>query len=448
MDVSGKNTARSSKFIIVLCGVLILFDGYDLVVFGNVVPALLHEPGWQFTPLVAGRIAALTLIAMAVGAVVAGTLSDRFGRRRIVLASLCTFSLAMIATAVSPTVELFEASRIVGGVGLGALFPTVTALIMEFAPARTRNLAYSYAFFGYLIGGILAAGLGMIVIDALGWRAMFWVGALPLVLLPVLYKILPESPMWLISEGRIDAAREVIEQYKLDPVPVTPSNRADVSGRSRISLLFGPGYSIATVMFWITQFCSLLLVTGMITWLPTIMTRLDYSLGFALAFTLILNVGAALGAAIAARQADRFGAKPMVVALFTLGALAVVLITLRPPTVIIFVLIAAVGAGSLGAQILTNAFGASLYPAANRGAGLGLGLAIGRIGGIVGSLAGGSVLASHVNVLWIFYLLAGIAALGAIVTLLLPLTPAAMEDKLLRRGAPADPRASAASPHP
>ena len=433
MEVTGQSALRNSHFVIVLCGVLILFDGYDLVVFGNVVPSLLRHPGWEFTPVVAGRIAALTLVTMAAGAVVAGTLSDRFGRRKLVLGSLALFSAAMIVTAISPNVEFFELSRVVAGFGLGAMFPTVTALIMEFAPARIRNLAYSFAFFGYLIGGVIAAGLGMIVIQNLGWRAMFWAGSLPLLLLPLLYKVLPESPAWLMSEGRHDTAKRVIEQYGLDPAPAALPAHTVTSVRSRIKLMFGPGYSVATVMFCITQFCSLLLVSGMSTWLPTIMTRLDYSLGFALAFTLFLNIGAALGAALAARQADKLGAKPMVVTLFALGTLSVSLITLRPPTAVAFVLIAVVGAGSLGAQILTNAFGASLYPAASRGAGLGFGLAVGRVGGIAGSFVGGSLLSSSVNVVWIFYLLAGIAALGAIVALLLPLTPAAVEDRRVRR---------------
>lgn len=441
MGVTRSLSVRSSKFVVILCGILILFDGYDLVVFGNVVPALLNEPGWGFTPVVAGRIAALTLVAMAVGALVAGTLSDRFGRRAIVLGSMTFFSAAMVATALSPNVEVFEIARVVGGLGLGAMFPTVTALLMEFVPPAIRNRSYSFAFFGYLIGGVLAAGLGIVLIDSLGWRSMFWAGAFPLLLLPVIVKVLPESPAWLLSEGRRDEAETIAQSYglALPPASVLHSPEADAAPvQSRIGALFGPRYAVATVMFWMVQFCSLLLVTGMVTWLPTIMTRLDYSLGFALAFTLALNVGAAIGAFLAARRADRTGARQVVVALFLVGAVAVSLITLRPPTIAVFVLIAAVGAGSLGAQILTNAFGASLYAPAFRGAGLGFGLAIGRIGGIVGSFVGGALLASSVSVLVIFYLLAAIAVVGALAAAVLPLTPVALEERRVQRAATPD----------
>ena len=417
----------TSTLVAALCGALILFDGYDLIVYGNVVPALLAEPGWGLTPPLAARIASLTLVGMAVGALVAGTIADRVGRRAVIFASLTLFSLTMAACALAPSALAFGAFRVIGGLGLGAMFPLATAMIVEFAPAGRRAMIYAFSFFGYLIGGVLAAALGLLLLADHGWRVMFWIGAAPLLFLPVLVKVLPESVAWLMSRGRIEDARAVARRHGLDEPPAVPAtvDGEPVGGTKPLTVLFSRQYGLSTVLLWATQFCSLLLVFGMVTWLPTIMTTLDYSLGFALAFVLVLNLGAAIGAYVAARTADRIGPKPMVVALFALGALAVGLLATRPPSALVFLLIALAGAGTLGTQILVNVFAASLYPAAGRATGLGWALGVGRIGGIVGPLIGGAVLGSTLGAEWNFYVFATVGALGAVFALLLPLTPAA-----------------------
>ncbi|RNL87548.1 MFS transporter [Halostreptopolyspora alba] len=414
---------RGSTLVLVLCGVLILFDGYDLVVYGNVVPALLAEPGWGLTEVDAGRIASLTLVGMSVGALLAGLLADRFGRRRVIMMSVLVFSTSMAACALATLPLLFEVARALGGVGLGAMFPSATALIMEFARPGRQAMSYSLAFFGYLIGGIAAAGLGMLLIEQFGWRTMFWIGAVPLLLFPVLLRHLPESPAWLVSRGRREEAHRIAERSGLDTAPLVPRP----AGGSTWSAVFAPGYRTATVTLWLIQFCSLLLVTGMVTWLPSMMHQIGYSLGFALGFVLILNCGAAIGAVVAARSADRIGAKKPVVALFVLGGAGLFILALQPQPLIAFALIAVAGAGTLGAQILVNAFGASLYPDAVRGSGLGWALAVGRTGAIAGPVVFGAVMATDSGAITNFYVLAGIGVLGALLAACLPLTPAARE---------------------
>lgn len=433
-----------ASLVAVLCGALILFDGYDLIVYGNVVPALLQETGWGLTPERAGRIASLTLVGMAVGALLAGTIADRIGRRRMIFASLGWFSLSMIACALAPSLAAFEIARVLGGLGLGAMFPLATALIVEFAPPGRRALVYAFSFFGYLIGGVLAAALGLVLIEAVGWRVMFWIGGTPLLMLPLLVRVLPESVTWLAARGRHEEARATAARHGLD-LPVHSEGGAQEE-RGALALLFARESAVATVLLWAVQFCSLLLVFGMVTWLPTIMTQLDYSLGFALAFVLVLNLGAAIGAYLAARVADRIGPKPMVVTLFLLGAAAVALLASRPATGLVFVLIAVAGAGTLGTQILVNVFAASLYPAAARATGLGWALGVGRIGGIAGPSIAGAILASTLGAEWNFYLFAIVGAAGAVLAAVLPLTPAARAARQAVAGpASADATARAAS---
>lgn len=379
---------------------MILFDGYDLIVFGNVIPSLITEPGWGITPAIAGRIASLTLVGMLVGALVAGTLADRFGRRAVVITSLAWFSLTMAACALAPNPQVFELARIIGGFGLGALFPTVTALVIEVAPERRKALAYSFTLFGYLAGGIVAGILALALIPTLGWRSLFWAGALPLLLVPVAMKFLPESPAWLAAKFA-------------SALPQAPRKTAV----SSISALFKDGYARNTLLAWGVQFCSLLLVFGMVNWLPTIMISMGYNLQSALFFAVTLNVGAAIGSLIGARLADKGLTKTVTAVLFIIGSVAVAALSFGPPTVVMFALVALAGAGTLGTQILVNVFVSSIYPAHMRGTGLGWALGVGRLGAIVGPLIGGAILGAGMPAQWNFYVFAIVAALGMLLVL-------------------------------
>ncbi|MCP1415583.1 aromatic acid/H+ symport family MFS transporter [Paenarthrobacter sp. A20] len=386
--------------VIGICAAMILFDGYDLIVFGNVIPSLIAEPGWQVTPAIAGRIASLTLVGMLIGALVAGTLSDRLGRRSVVIISLAWFSLTMAACAVAPDPRVFEIARIIGGLGLGALFPTVTALVIEVAPERRKALAYSFTLFGYLAGGIVAGILALALIPTLGWRSLFWAGALPILLVPVAMKFLPESPAWLAAKSA--------------PASLKASRK---SAMSSISALFKDGFARNTILAWGVQFCSLLLVFGMVNWLPTIMISMGYNLQSALFFAVTLNVGAAVGSLIGARLADKGLTKKVTAVLFIVGCLSVAALSFGPPTAVMFALVALAGAGTLGTQILVNVFVSSIYPAHMRGTGLGWALGIGRLGAIVGPLIGGAILGAGMPAQWNFYIFALVAALGMLLVL-------------------------------
>ena len=106
---------------------MILFDGYDLIVYGAVVPALLRYEPWGLTPTDAGLIGSYALIGMLVGALVAGAVTDLVGRRKVLLISVSWFSLTMAACALAPSAELFGLFRLLGGLGLGGVFPTAIA---------------------------------------------------------------------------------------------------------------------------------------------------------------------------------------------------------------------------------------------------------------------------------------------------------------------------------
>ncbi|WP_130289090.1 MFS transporter [Pseudonocardia sediminis] len=185
--------------------------------------------------------------------------------------------------------------------------------------------------------------------------------------------------------------------------------------------MFGPTYRRRSVVFALVGFCGLLLTYGVGTWLPEIMRKSGFELGSALSFLLVLNLGNIVGSLLVARVADRIGSRRVVPAAFGLGTVCLVLMALAPPAAVLYVLVALVGFGAMGAQILVNGFVASSYPARIRATGLGWVVGFSRLGGIAGPTGAGLVLASGVGVAWNFWFFAVFSLAAA--SLLLVLGP-------------------------
>ena len=387
-------TARSQRLLVLgLCFATIVFDGYDLIVYGSVVPELLDYGPWGLTPQRVGTIGSLALAGMLIGALGVGTLTDLVGRRKALLGCLIWFSLAMGGCAVAPSLEVFAACRFLAGLGLGGVMPTTVALTVEYAPADRRHRYNAVMFSGYSVGGVLAALLAIWFLPDYGFRMLFGLGMLPLVtIVPLAWRFLPESRQF----------------------------RARRSAGALPRALFGRPRLAASVLFPLASFCGLLLVYGLNTWLPKIMQKSGYPLTSSLAFIVMLNVGAVIGAISGSAVADRFGAKQVTAAGFVVAAAAVLLMSRGLAVGLLYVVVAAAGLGSVRTQILLNGYVASYYGAEHRASALGWTLGIGRLGAILGPSLGGWLLASSLGVDWNFYTFAVAAAAGAALVLCVP----------------------------
>ena len=418
---------RNALFVVLICFVTIIFDGYDLVVYGTTVPSILAFEEWGVTPAEAGAIGSYALIGMLIGTLVVGAITDIFGRRKIMLISITWFSVAMGLTALAPNAEVFGLLRFVAGLGLGGVVPTAIALTVEYSPKGRRQLNNALMYSGYSVGGILAALVALALLPETDFRVMYAIGLLPLVtVVPIAWKFLPESIAFLSAKGRHAEARALADRYGvvLDDVTVTPAPVDAATDRlAGIRTLFTRQYVIATLLFAAASFCGLLLVYGLNTWLPQIMREAGYQLGSSLAFLLVLNAGAIIGAIGASRVADRIGSKPVTAAAFLAATVSILLLSINLPTALLFLLVAVAGLGSVGTQILVNGYVATHYPDTARATALGWSLGIGRIGAILGPVLGGLVVGSSLGYQWNFYLFAVFAVVGAVLIAVVPRRP-------------------------
>ena len=177
-------TVDESKFnrfhglVVFWCAFIIVFDGYDLVVYGSVVSLLMEE--WSLTSVQAGTIGSYALIGMMFGAFIFAPLADRIGRKNVILFCVILFSLFTGLIAFSNGPVEFGIYRFIAGLGLGGAFPVTVALVTEYSPSVIKNRLVTLMLCGYAIGGILASGLAIYLIPVAGWKSMFLVGAIPL----------------------------------------------------------------------------------------------------------------------------------------------------------------------------------------------------------------------------------------------------------------------------
>lgn len=427
---------RNVLWVVALATVAVVFDGYDLVVYGAVLPTLLDDPS-QLGPLSAGTAGALgsyALVGMMIGAFLAGGLGDRLGRRTMMLASIVWFSVGMGATALAPNVATFGVLRCLTGIGIGGVVATVGAMIAEFAPEGRRNLFNAVVYSGIPAGGVLAALLAIGLESTIGWRGLFWIGALPLItLLPLALVKMPESPRWLASRGRLAEARAVAARVgiDLDAAPATPA--APQASHVGFGALARRPLLVPTLLLGAMSFAGLLLTYGLNTWLPQIMKSAGFDAKGSIAFLLVLNGGAIVGGLIAARLADRGGPQRVVATSFCLAAVALVCLTLGLPVGVLLAAVAVAGVGTIGTQVLIYGYVANYYPTRARGAGVAWCAGFGRLGGIVGPILGGLLIGAGISASAAFYLFAVIAVLGAAATTLVPRSPGEAEQTTTAR---------------
>jgi len=425
------DNARFNSFhwlVMCLCALLLIFDGYDLFIYGVVLPVIMQE--WGLTPLQAGALGSYALFGMMFGALLFGSLADKIGRKKGIAICFALFSVATIVNGFASNPTEFGICRFIAGLGCGGLMPNAVALMNEYAPKKMRSTLVAVMFSGYSLGGMLSAGVGIFMLPRFGWESMFFAAALPLLLLPVILCYLPESIGFLVRRGEHDKARALLG--RLDPnlaldadVQLTINERK--GGGVSVLELFRNGLAVRTLAIWVAFFCCLLMVYALSSWLPKLMASAGYSLGSSLSFLLALNFGGMAGAILGGWLGDRFNLTKVKVGFFIAAAVSISLLGFKSPMLMLYLLIFIAGATTIGTQILLYAGTAQLYGLSIRSTGLGWASGIGRNGAIVGPLLGGALMGIELPLQLNFMAFAIPGAIAALAMLVFALNSARSE---------------------
>ncbi|MCW8038359.1 MFS transporter [Acinetobacter entericus] len=380
--------------VVAWCLLIILFDGYDLAINGVVLPLLMKD--WGLTAMQAGMLASCALAGMMFGAMFFGSLADKIGRKKVIMICIVLFSGLTFAGGFASNPTEFAILRFLAGLGIGGVMPNLVALTSEYAPQKMRSTLVTTMFSGYAVGGVMAALLGSWFTPDFGWQIMFFIAGIPVFLLPVIWKFLPESLAFIVKENKQEKARSIVS--KLAPnVAVTGQTtfslpQESVPESANVVSLFRRGRATNTLLFWLAFFTCLLTMYALSSWLPKLMMAAGYSMDNSLMFMMVMNVGAVVGIVGGGILADRFHLKPVLMVLGMMGAIVMSLMGFQSNQFLLYILVFLAGAASIGSQMLLYSYVAQFYPLAIRSTGIGWSSAIGRMGAIVGPILIGGLL--------------------------------------------------------
>jgi AAHS family 4-hydroxybenzoate transporter-like MFS transporter len=402
-----------------ICTVVQFCDGYDVNSIGVSVPQLTHVwhlPGPAFTTAFLW-----SSIGILVGALSAGPIGDRIGRKPLLLASLTVFGIASLLSALAASLSMLTILRFFTGLGIGGGFPGAASLTGDYAPQRLRATMIMASFTGAPIGGFICGQLAGVLLPTLGWRSVFAIGGvIPLALVVVMALWLPESPRFLARKGNLSAAQAaLLKSLAIDPAQADP-HALDVARGNPVGLLFSKGYALQTVLLWIIFFCSLLNLFLFLYWLPEVLHLTGMTPAAAARASSFREFGGIVTVLYLGFLIDRFGPERALAWNYAAGIVFIALIALAamPYLALVFVIFAS-GMTIIGSQTGANAACGKLYPARMRTSGIGWALGIGRLGGIAAPVLGGLLLKSGMAPTHIFLSACVFALIAAAATALL-----------------------------
>ena len=382
------------KLLVFATALIIVLDGLDNQVFGGVIPVLMKEwnlPRTAFTPILTSG-----MIGMMIGGFVGGFVGDKLGRRIALLGSIFAFGLLTLLLPLSTTPAMLMGLRFLAGLGLGGAMPNAAALSSEYVPTRHRPFAVTLTIMCIPFGGSLAGFVAGEVLPRWGWHTLFVIcGIIPLVLLAVLLKVLPESPRFLARHRERWNELSALLRRLGHPVPADASfadTREKAVKPASLKELFVPEYFRDTLALCGSFFFCLLSVYMGTNWVPSMLTGAKFAVGTASYGLTAFNFGGVAGAILGATLIVKLGSR---ISMLTMaagavaGAALMATMSIGPGnTFMVFAMLAWTGGLINAVQTTMYALAAHVYPTSVRATGVGTAVAFGRIGGVLSPILG------------------------------------------------------------
>ena len=408
--------------LLVVAGIGWVFDSMDTGLIAFVLPLLIKE--WGLSATQAGMLGSIGLVGMALGAVAAGTLADRVGRKTVFSVTIVLYSLATGLCAVAPNYELLVLFRFLVGLGLGGELPVAATLVTEYVPGRARGRFMVLLESFWAVGWLLAALIAYFIIPVTGWRTAFLIGALPALYTMVIRMHLPESVRYLLKKGKIEEALKIVssleERCHMEPRPLEVTGK-DVAEETKGSFtsLWTSRFIKRTVMLWLVWFGIVFSYYGVFMWLPSLVFKQGFTVVKTFEYVLVMTLSQLPGYAAAAWLVDRLGRR-YTLSLFLLGSgIASYFFGHAETVTALLCWGATMSFFNLGAWGVIYTYTPELYPTEIRGLGCGWATGFGRVGGMVAPLLVGALLTDAWDMGHIFYIFAGVFVLISFIVLTL-----------------------------
>lgn len=403
--------------ILVLCFVTVAMDGFDTAIIGFIASDLVQEWGVQKSDL--GPVMSAALVGLAFGALTAGPMADRIGRKKVLVLSILVFGGFSLITAFATSLTQLTILRFLTGLGLGAAMPNAATLMSEYAPERRRALLVNLMFVGFPIGSSMGGFISAWMIPHYGWQSVLVLGGvMPLVLAVALIFLLPESARYLAAKNK--SQREIASVLRrIAPLPDNTQfvlqETGQIKDKSALGVIFSPRYLVGTIMLCLTYFMGLLIFYLLTSWLPLLIRETGASLSQASVITALFPLGGGIGVLVLGALMDKINPNKVVAVGYLLTGVFVCLVGFATDNLVLMgVMVFIAGTIMNGAQSSMPALAAGFYPTQGRATGVAWMLGLGRFGGILGAFSGAFLMQAELSFKTIFALLAIPAVLSAI----------------------------------
>ena len=385
--------------VIVLCGLVMLLDGYDTQVMGLAVPSVAEA--LKVAPSAFGWVLSASLFGLGIGAGLGGPFGDRWGRKSVMAWSVALAGAATFATAYSGTIDHFFFWRFLTGLGIGGMVPNATTLTAEYMPMRKRTWLVTVMYCGVGVGGFLAGIVATPVMAAslklgvAGWRGLFIFGGVAsLVGAAAIAGLTPESLKFLVAKRPGDRRIPPIVASLAPGIDSASLTIApEIARRYTVLDLLSREYRARTTLIWIIYVFNIFVIYLLTNWLPTLLRAAHWTSPQALTATGLFQLGGVIGAFTLSGQIDRGRPNLALTMGYGICALALVGLVAVPSSFVNWAaLILLVGVGIAGAQNMVVAISAALYPLTIRATGVGWAVTVGRVGAISAPLLGGVII--------------------------------------------------------
>ncbi|MDA8233763.1 MAG: MFS transporter [Clostridia bacterium] len=419
-----------SSYQTFLCWLLIIawfVEAIDLGGIAYLMPVL--AKAFNLDPKTLGYLGAISFAGMFVGSIISGNLSDRFGRKKILMASMAFWGIAGVLLSMAWSIESLFVFRFLLGLGLGAQVPIGITMLSELIPSKIRG-KYLALYQAFLPVGITAAGLiTYLVLPKFGWQGVFFVEALPALWLFVIWKYMPESPRWLESKSKFVEADKIIGDIEkkvqkstggdLPPVEVLTESDHDKGPRNKgFGELATKAFLPVVVMAAIWQGSTMLGFYGLNTWLSALLVAKGFSVIKSIGFVSLIALGGLPAYFLVSYLAEKIGRKWNAAFFMIMTGIGAYIWGSATSFVFVIILGLIFQFFYYGMAMANNVYLPELWPTHLRGTGVGFGLSCGRIGALIGPILLGFVMATY-GPMAVFAVAAGILVLGGVAIIVL-----------------------------
>ena len=417
-DVGQIKMTQVQYLSIAICFLMSVLDGMDVLVVSYCAPAIAED--LDVGPKTLGVVFSAGLVGMAVGAMFLAPFADKFGRKKLMLASAFIMGLSVLLTAFSESIMQLIIMRLISGIGIGCMLATTATLTSENVLNNSKDFWVSLVISGYPVGAVVSGYIAAAVIPSYGWESMFILAGLTTLLtIPLIFFFLSESPQFYLKKQPKDAlakANKILIKMNFKPLGSLPKMELNTNKNPQVSKLFSNNYKISTLQLWAALFFAFGCLYFLISWIPKLSTDAGLSIELAIYTGTIFNVGAFFGIVLQGYFSSKIGLKKTISFFLLLTFLLMASFKLFVGTDLLLLVYFLLGFSLQGGFVGLYAVATRLYPTEFKTTGVGWAIGMGRVGGILAPLIGGFFISIGLSLSANFFIFSIPALIASVLT--------------------------------